>query len=178
MQMDTFSSLPQRKSNRLHGYDYSEARCYFITICTYNRMESLSRICRGDPRGRPQVQLTALGQIADAAFLSVQNLYGVSFDKSVMMPNHVHFILNMAVERATARVAPTVGQVVGAYKSIIAREWIALCSREGLRANKIWQRNYYDHIIRKEQDYREIWNYIDTNPLKWDQDRFYTNRQE
>ena len=71
--------------------------------------------------------------------------------------------------RATAWVAPTLGRVVGALKSLAANQF-----RENGLEGKLWQRGYYEHVIRNERDYREIWEYIDTNPAKWAGDRYYT----
>ena len=85
------------------------------------------------------------------------------------MPNHIHFICTIDSPRETARVAPTLGRIVGALKSLSANQ----CREKGLKG-KLWQRSYHEHVIRGEADYREIWEYIDTNPAKWAEDRYYT----
>ena len=69
--------------------------------------------------------------------------------------------------RATARVAPTLGQVIGAYKSKVANLWLAECKRQGAAMPKVWQRNYYEHAIRNDRDHRECAEYIQNNPLAW-----------
>ena len=84
------------------------------------------------------------------------------------MPNHVHFICQIE-QRATARVAPTLGRIVGAFKSMAANQ----CRENGL-TEKLWQRGYYEHVIRNSDDYREVWEYIDANPAGWAEDRYYT----
>ena len=160
---------PRRKQIRLPEYDYGTPGAYFVTICTQDRRCILSSIRRGDPCGRPELRLTAYGTIAERAFRSVEALYSVTFDSFVVMPNHVHFICRIKGGRATARVAPTLGQIVGAYKSIAANE----CRKEGF-TGRLWQRNYHEHVIRNESDYREIWTYIDNNPVKWADDRYYS----
>ena len=71
--------------------------------------------------------------------------------------------------RATARVAPTVGSIVGGYKSIVVKAWLKKCKENNISMGKIWQRNYYEHIIRDEQDYYEKWDYIDKNPQNWEE---------
>lgn len=95
-------------------------------------------------------------------------MFDTEIDISVVMPNHVHFICCLKEMRATARVAPTLGRIVGAYKSLAANE----CRKAGL-TGQLWQRGYYEHIIRNEADYREIWRYIDGNPGKWAEDRYF-----
>ena len=160
--------LPTRKALRLPGYDYSQSGAYFLTICTEGRRCLLSSIRRGDPCGRPQVALTDCGRAAQEAFQRVEALCGVQFDCFVVMPNHLHFICRIDRERATARVAPTLGRIVDAYKSIVFN------ACKDLTKGKLWQRGYYEHVIRNEADYREIWRYIDENPARWAVDRYYT----
>ena len=74
-------------------------------------------------------------------------------------------------ERATARVAPTLGRIIGAYKSLVTNEWRKICNERNKISGKIWQRNYYEHIIRSEKDFEEIKEYIFYNPEK----RFFEN---
>ena len=85
----------------------------------------------------------------------------------MIMPDHVHLLLVNAEERATARVAPTIGQVVGALKSLTVRDWREICNQRCQIMGKIWQRNYFEHVIRNEIDLRETRRYIDENPIKW-----------
>ncbi len=160
---------PVRKQVRLPAYDYSSPGAYFFTICTQGRRCVFSEINRrGDPCGRPALKYTPYGTIAAHAFDAIESIYGISVDNFVVMPNHVRFLCQIADLRATARVAPTLGRIVGAYKSIVANE----CRTAGFE-EKLWQRNYHEHVIRCEVDYREIWNYIDGNPSKWTEDRYY-----
>lgn len=161
---------PVRKALRLPCYDYSQAGAYFVTICTHDRCCVLSSIHegRGDPCGRPLLELTAIDRVAEKAFQRVEQLYGISIDKYVIMPNHVHFICRIEDARATTRVAPTLGRIVGAYKSIVANE-----SRKAGFMEKLWQRNYHEHVIRDEHDFREIWTYLEGNPSKWIEDKYF-----
>ncbi|WP_229746737.1 transposase [Pedobacter mendelii] len=73
----------------------------------------------------------------------------------------------------TARVAPTIADIVGAYKSIVSNECLKICKAQSKSMGKLWQRNYYEHIIRDEGAYENIANYIINNPAKWDEDKFY-----
>ena len=154
----------ERKRTRLENYDYSSYGAYFITICTSNREKILSNIRRGDPCDRPIINLTPLGKIATEAFDYVETLYDVKFDYRIIMPDHIHFIVFLD-SKATARVAPTIGRIVGAYKSYISNNYRK--TGFGNRATSIWQRNYYDHIIRNASDLNEIRQYIDNNPLRY-----------
>lgn len=170
--------MEQRKQPRLEHYDYTAPGMYFVTICTENRRNLLSKVCRGDPCGRPPVALLPLGEIAEQVFEKVEKLYGVEFDCRVIMPNHIHFIVSLSGERATARVAPTLGNVVGAYKSIAANEWRKYCQENNISAGTPWQRNYYEHVIRNEQDLFEVRNYIQNNPLQWQLDELYSRQEK
>ena len=176
-------NLAKRKNIRLKDYAYSSNGAYFITVCTENRNVVLSEIRRGDPCGRPSVILTKTGEIAEKTFSVIVELFDISIDKYVIMPNHIHFMFtkNDSIEkRATVRLAnktlgqaPTVGRVVGAYKSIIVGEWLKICKQNNEIMGRLWQRNYYEHIIRDENDYLTKWNYIDTNPERWEEDEYY-----
>lgn len=159
---------PQRKRIRLTQYDYSTPGAYFVTVCTQERRCILSSVRRGDSLDRPSVVFSPYGRIVAQCFERVENLYAVQFDIFVVMPNHIHFLCRLTGERATASFAPTLGRVVGALKSLSANQ----CQEAGLQG-KLWQRGYYEHVVRNDTDYREIWNYIDTNPARWQEDRFY-----
>ena len=160
--------LPKRKQIRLPDYDYGSPGAYFVTICTQDRRCILSDIRRGDPCGRPTLILTKYGIIVEQCLKQAENLYGVKSEPCVIMPNHIHFICTIDQPRATARVAPTLGHIVGALKSLSANQ----CREKGL-AGKLWQRGYYEHVIRNEEDFRQIWDYIENNPARWVKDRYY-----
>ena len=179
---------PERKNPRLRGWDYGAGGTYFVTFCTSAHRPVLSSIRRGDPCGRPPLVLTPLGEcVAEAIALT-----GVRVEHQVIMPNHVHLLLTL--ERAATRAAPTgagtqadarvsptdrgtqaaaeLGRLVGTVKS----RSVHLAAGRGLEAGRLWQRGYYDHIVRSENDFLRIWNYIDNNPLKWELDCYYTER--
>ena len=160
--------LPKRKQVRLPNYNYSTPGAYFVTVCTEDRRCILSSIRRGDPCGRPNLDYTRYGQIVEQCLRQTENLFSVRLEPYVIMPNHVHFICTIDGERATARVAPTLGQIVGAWKSLCANQ----CRKAGL-TSKLWQRGFYEHVIRNDSDYCEIWAYIDGNPARWAEDRYY-----
>ena len=171
--------LRQRKQNRLQGYDYSRAGCYFITICAGKRADLFGNIvlCPADNVGRddpgaPSVRLSQYGQIVDKYISSVQISYeNVYVDKYVIMPNHVHLIIRInCLENGAPRLSrPTqlIPRVIAALKRFSNRE----------AGFNMWQTSYHDHIIRNEADYRRIWEYIDTNPAKWREDCYYEERK-
>lgn len=156
--------LPKRKQIRLKDYDYSQNGAYFVSICTQNRCEILSDICRGGALLRP------IGMIAEIEIHKVTERFHILIDKYVIMPNHVHLII--VIERAEQSPAPTIGDIVCTFKSITTK---TANRQDNALGRKICQRSYHDHIIRNEQEYQKIWQYIDTNPLKWEEDCFYGN---
>ena len=160
---------PNRKPIRLTEYDYASPGAYFVTVCTHDRRCILSTIRRGDPCGRPLLDLTGYGTIVEHCLRQTEALYNITLTPFVIMPNHVHFICTIDEQRATARVGTTLGRIVGAFKSLAANQ----CREAGL-SGKLWQRSYYEHIIRSEADYRQIWDYIEFNPGKWAEDQYYT----
>ena len=147
---------PKRKPNRLEGYDYSETGYYFITICTKDKKRILCDIVGDDAYIVPK----KAGKIASKYIKNIREI-----DKYVIMPNHIHLILKIEGGTMWAS-SPTrsVPSIIRSLKTLVSKE----CGE------KLWQRSYYDHIIRGEGDYLEIWKYIDENPLKWKEDRFFT----
>ena len=93
----------------------------------------------------------------------------LSVDAFVIMPNHIHLLLRISDNGRSGTPAPTKGNsVIARFVSTLKR----FCNKE--YGENIWQRSYHDHVIRDERDYREIWDYIDDNPRKWAEDRYYT----
>lgn len=159
-------NLPKRKRIRLQSYDYSAPGAYFVTVCTHERRCIFSSIAVGAAISRPpEVRLTRYGEIVDLAIRNIPSVYpNVSVDHSVIMPNHIHLILRIhPVEGGRMISAPTVSMVVGQMK-----RWASKQSGTAL-----WQKSYHEHVIRGESEYREIWEYIEANPAKWAEDRYY-----
>ena len=156
--------LPKRKKNRLESYDYAASGMYFITICTENRKCLLSRITVGATIGRPpKTALTSIGQCVEETLLSIPAHYpSVSVDRYVIMPNHVHLLLRME-NGGRPMVAPTVSNIVNQFKGRTTKQI----------GTTIWQKGFYDHIIRDERDYLIRAKYIDDNPAKWAEDEYY-----
>ena len=151
--------LPERKPNRIAEFDYSTTGAYFITICTQGR-EKLFWECVGADIIRPQnVLLSSAGKIAELGILQISEHYGnVSVDKYCVMPDHIHLILRIETDLDGRIIsAPTVSSVIGSMKRWVSRQI----------GRPIWQKSFYDHGIRNQQDYNEIWEYIENNPRKW-----------
>ena len=162
--------LPNRKKNRLQGYDYSESGAYFITICTDNRRKILSNIVGGDVLDAPLVELTECGRIVDKYINLINEHYEkLSVEQYVIMPNYIHIILYVHPNGASRTSPPTVKQhsTVPAFVSTLKR-----FSNKEIGKN-IWQQSFHDHIIRDKCDYEEISKYIYENPLKWEEDELY-----
>lgn len=102
------NTLPKRKSLRLKDYNYSSEGAYFVTICTYNKKCTLSHIRRDDPCGRPLIELTELGKIADEAVTSIEIRYKITVSDCIIMPNHIHMIVFIPEKRTGGKPRPYV----------------------------------------------------------------------
>ena len=164
--------FPKRKPTRLKGYDYSAKGAYFITICVKDREELLSKIVGDGVLDVPNNILTQYGEIADKYINKMSEFYQHIFiDKYVIMPNHIHLILSIInQENGTSRTPSPTSSEISKFISSFKR----FCNKE--YEKNIWQRSFHDHIIRDEKDYKKIWEYIDTNPLRWELDCFYKNK--
>ena len=154
----------KRKRCRLPMYDYSENGAYFVTICTDKKRKCLSDVSRGGVLSRP------FGKVVENELLALSERYEVVIDKYIIMPNHIHILLT--VQRAGQSPAPThnLSGVIGAFKS---RTTEAINQMMNTPGRKLWQRSYFDHVIRNEADYLRIWQYIDDNPAHWAEDEYY-----
>ena len=169
--------MPQRKPNRIKEYDYSQEGSYFVTICTQDRKKMLSRISVGTPlpgcpekpwddsghpgTGVPTTELLWHGKVADKYIRQMDAFYDhLSVDKFVIMPDHIHLLIT--IHGHPGRGVPTkrtseIARFVGTFKRFCNKKY----------GENIWQGRYYDHVIRNQQDYNEIWEYIENNPRKW-----------
>ena len=154
----------QRKPNRLKNYDYSRFGTYFITICTQNRVPILSNIVVGDGDldiPSTHIQLSDVGKIVDAYIQKISHQYPhINVDQYIIMPDHIHMILTITQQANNT----TISTVIGWFKYQTTKQINILYDTLGQR---IWQRSYHDHIVRNEQDYQNIAQYIQNNPLKW-----------
>ncbi len=162
-------SLPKRKRNRLHGFDYGTEGCYFITLCTNNRQQLFRMehpvIVGNDlcvvPHDLPLQNRILRKWIKETE----QKFQTIRFDNYIIMPDHIHFIVNIT-ERHAGR---SLQDAMRFFKAMTTNEYIRAV-KNGLLPTydkKIWQKSYYDHIIRNEQDYIQTIQYIANNPEKW-----------
>lgn len=157
--------LPNRKPTRLKNYDYSSNGIYFVTICTYNKQKILCDIVGEGLCALPSIKLTSIGETVNQSILYINKNYNnISVDKYVIMPNHVHLIIRVDNQSGGHGDPPLqVHDVIGRLKSFTTHKY----------GNALWQRSFYDHIIRDKDDYLIRWNYIDTNPQRWEKDELY-----
>ena len=155
-------NLLKRKSNRLKEYDYSANGAYFITICTKSKECILSKIVGEGLCALPQNELTPIGQEVEKAIKYIDETYPhASVDNYVIMPNHVHLIISL--NSTGGHGDPPLQGIIGRFKSYTTHKY----------TRPLWQRSYHDHIIRSDEDYAKVWEYIEHNALKWEQDKFY-----
>lgn len=161
--------LPKRKPTRLKEYDYSTPGMYFITVCVKDKKHLLGRIVGFGDFDEPQMMLSECGEILDRKINLMDAKYShMNVDKYVIMPNHFHLILNITdYKNGASEIAAPYNNEISKFISLLKR----YCNREC--GTNIWQRSYYDHIIRGEKDYRKIWEYIDANVVRWEKDCFY-----
>ena len=165
----------QRRSLRLKDYDYSQAGAYFVTICTQNKVPVLGEIVEGVMR------LNRFGNVVNKCWLEIPHHFpDVEIDAFVIMPNHMHGIIvlinNCRGEVTSpapkgAETAPlrkcTLGQVIAYFKYQTTKAINQIHKTPG---HRVWQRNYYEHVIRGEQDLDRIRQYIVDNPARWADD--------
>jgi REP element-mobilizing transposase RayT len=160
--------LPKRKHPRLKRYDYSLNERYFITICTHQKKRLLSVIKVGRGLAPAETLLTDIGKIVETELLALPLRYDdLLIEKYVIMPNHVHVILTLNAS-AGASPRPTLMDIVCTFKSLCTRR-----CKQMTAIDQLWQTSFYDHIIRDELDYKNIWNYIDNNPARWAEDKYF-----
>jgi REP element-mobilizing transposase RayT len=178
--MNTF---PQRRSIRLQEYDYSQKGLYFVTICCQDK------ICRFGDIAEYEMILNNVGQVAKQCWLDIPKHFPhIVLHEFIIMPNHIHGILEIAESVEAKNLSPegsisfrspskTIGSVIRGFKIGVSK-WF----RENQRTNNysslhktksIWQRNYYEHIIRDSYSHKNIADYIINNPYNWQQDDYY-----
>ena len=184
--------IHKRRSIRLKDYDYSQPGAYFVTICAKSRGSVFGGIKDGI------MHLTDAGRTVKSIWNDLPNHYpNISLDAFIIMPNHVHGIIVISDQKhgqardlplraisddsdvgaslvgaLNASSVPTLCEIVGAFKSKSTNEYIRGIKQFGWPPfqGKLWQRNYYDHIIRDEKSLEQTREYVFNNPLKWDYD--------
>ena len=158
--------LKKRKTTRLEGADYNRNQAVFLTICTKERKCILSRIVGTGVLDGPQIELTKYGQIADKYIHQLNDFYDdLSVESYVIMPNHIHLLLQIhGGADGRSLIAPTISTVVRLMKSAASHE----------AGFALWQKGFYDHVIRSDADYLDCWQYIEGNPGKREEKHYET----
>mgnify|MGYP003795549223 FL=1 len=168
-----------RRSIRMKGYDYSQPGAYFITICTHQNHALFGKIVDGE------MQLNNLGRVVQFTWDDLVNhVDNIELGPFMIMPNHIHGIIqiiepNVGAGSEPARTEPapkssssqtSLPEIVRQFKTFSARRINTLRNSTD---KPVWQRNYYEHIIRNDQSFQKIGEYILTNPVQWENDRYY-----
>ena len=158
-----------RKVVRLPNWDYSNAGCYFVTFCTHERKMTLGRVLEEPAEdGATILKLSQAGMFCQASIESIPERFpAVCVEDFVVMPNHVHLLCSLRATDDELQES-LLSRVVGYTKSKTTR-----ALREHGYKGAVWQRSFYDHVVRDEADYLRIMEYIENNPAKWAEDRFY-----
>ena len=156
-------------SCRLKGWDYTKPGKYFVTICTHNRLCLFGRIENDD------VFLNECGNVTKGCLTAISDHYpDVTLDQFIIMPNHIHFIVNITAHHNVREnnhsplpsgTSRTIGSIVRGFK-IGVTKWC----HKNTGIHRVWQRNYYEHIIRNETELNDIRQYIMDNPANWESD--------
>jgi len=183
-----------RRSIRLQGYDYSREGLYFITICCQDRAYLFGEIAEGE------MILNSYGEIAESEWRRTNEIRdNVELHEFVVMPNHFHSIIEIKFQKGNNEIgkfqspSQTIGAIIRGFKIATIKkikDFILISDKENMSTGelqfaptptekikeldfKIWQRNYYEHIIRNDQSYERISDYIRDNPKRWNKDKFY-----
>ena len=152
--------LPKRKNIRLNDYNYSSNGAYFITICTKNKENLLwKNVGANCVRPLDQLPLSKIGIVIENEIYKLNTVYeNIKVDKYQIMPNHIHLIIFIYEDsNGRTQFAPTISRIIKQFKGSITKQ----------TGFSIWQKSFYDRIIRNENEYQSVWNYIHNNPLKY-----------
>ncbi len=165
--------MKERKRNRKLGFDYTSEAIYFLTICTHNR------ICYFGNIKNAKMILNGNGKIVENQILWLEQQYPCfHIHNHIVMPNHIHILGDISIPVGTGRdlslqKIKSISELMGALKTTTSKQ-IHLDGNTEFR----WQRSFYDHIVRNNQSYNRIFNYISENPVKWNNDLFNNDKTE
>ena len=148
--------MPNWKRRRLENYDCSQCGAYFVTICT---IEKYNLFWKNDTfQNMDDIQLTNLGEILNVSMEELQRHYPfLQIDNYVIMPNHIHLIMVLTEQRMS------LSTIINQWKGYVTRKY----------DTPVFQPSFHDHIIRDAAEYEKIWKYIEDNPRKWNEDKYY-----
>ncbi len=164
----------RRKDIRIPEFDYSQPGAFFVTIVTKDRKTLFGQVDNG------KMVLNNVGKLAEEVWLALPTHFpNVELGEWVIMPNHIHGIISINVEATHASPLPriskgpapgSIGSIIGSFKSVVTKRVHQISKNTN---NNLWQRNYYEHIIRNERDCQSIYDYIIANRLNWEKDEEY-----
>ena len=183
-------NIHHRRSIRLKGYDYSQKGLYFVTICTQKRECLFGKIIDN------VMILNIAGEMVNKIWLEIPQIFPkIKSHEYIIMPNHFHAIIEIVgADSISAQHADSISaqhansisaqhadhmvslpRIIQTFKRYTTVEYIKLVKQNLLPPfeKRIWQRNYYEHIIRDEKSFKIISEYIINNPLKWNKDKYY-----
>jgi len=171
------SSLHHRKNLRIPEFDYSQPGAYFVTIVAQERKQLFGHIIDGE------MVLNEVGRMVTDIWAGIPSHFpNVELGEFVVMPNHIHGIISITVEATHAVAAQdetfveaeqlSLPEIVHRIKSLTTHRYmLGVRDKSWPRFEKhLWQRNYYEHVIRNERDYQAVYDYIIANPMNWDKD--------
>jgi putative transposase len=156
-----------RRSIRLKGFDYSRTAVYFVTICVQNRE------CLFGTISQNQLLLNDAGEMVSTEWLALPSRFpSVILDEFIVMPNHFHGIIYTLPDSIDQ---PKLGKIIGAFKSIVNNNYIAGVNTQNWQPfnQRLWQRNYYEQIVRDDFALQKIQAYSRDNPSTWQTDSLH-----
>ncbi|BCY16949.1 hypothetical protein hrd7_07980 [Leptolinea sp. HRD-7] len=163
-------ALDHRRSIRLSNFDYSQPGAYFITIVSHER-RCIFGVIENDC-----LTLSLAGQCVDAIISALPEHFPVEINHRVVMPNHIHILLtinsnepeiqNVNIKPLRGSPAQTICAIMQNLKSNSSRHIHRMWNNN----ESVWQRNYYEHVVRNQDDFDRIYSYIENNPLTWQKD--------
>ncbi|MCU0436960.1 MAG: transposase [Raineya sp.] len=174
--MTLYKNKYRSETHRLVGRDYSQEGVYFITICCEGKICFLGDVQENE------VILNDWGKIVEEeVLLSIEKRTDWAFHQWVIMPNHLHFLIEIVTsvdthcsaylqQQTLHRKPRSISSFVAVFKSSVTKR---IRKSQNYEGQKIWQNNYHDHIVRNQDSFNKIYNYIGNNPMMWQKDKFY-----
>ncbi len=165
--------IHHRRSIRWKKYDYSQEGFYFVTICV------TAKDCLFGKIVDHKVFLNPSGEMIENQFFKLETKYSnIRCDEFVCMPNHIHFILNFKphLEPDPSVQLHSLGELIQWFKTMTTNEYIRQVKENSWKPfqGRLWQRNYWERVIRSEQELYFVREYIKNNPEKWESDRLFS----
>ena len=157
------NKLPERKKIRLGSYDYSKPGIYFITVCVKNRMPILWNMKNAVPGMHAEdVPLSDIGHTVKKGILQIPDIYSnIKIKKFCIMPDHIHVLIQIEpYDSDLPSKHPTIPTVIGSFKRWVSKE----------TGMSMWQKSFIDRVVRDDDEYRNVWKYIDNNPTFFEEE--------